>query len=125
MELKKKELIIGIALVIAFILICINVTVFADNNAWGSFADKMKNEESDGNLSWGTGNEVNTIPSNETKDGNKVENIPSNQVTNNTANNTPGQLADTGLADTPWLIVGICAVSAIFAYKKIKEYNVD
>ena len=45
--------------------------------------------------------------------------------TTNTNTNNPTQLADTGLEDLPWVIIGICAVSAIFAYKKIKEYNID
>ena len=46
-----------------------------------------------------------------------------NSTNSNASNNNPDQLADTGLEDWPWIIIAICAISTVFAYKKIKEYK--
>lgn len=46
-----------------------------------------------------------------------------NPVVNNQENNNPNELANTGLEDLPWLVIGVCVISVVFAYKKIKEYN--
>ena len=59
------------------------------------------------------------------KDEEVVVNNSSRTNNTNTTNNAnkPGQLADTGLEDAPWLIIAICAVSTVFAYNKIREYK--
>lgn len=111
MELKKKELIISVIMVIAFLVVGFNLTVLAtENNGFLPFPSTNN-----------TNNSIfeGIIPSNNTTDNN------ANNTNNNTnANtNTPGQVPNTGLEDLPWVVIGICGVSAIFAYKKIKEYT--
>lgn len=48
-------------------------------------------------------------------------------LSNNTSNNVSTEkVPDTGLADLPWLaIIAVCAISAVFAFKKIKEYKLS
>ncbi len=121
MNLKKKELVISIIMILAFLFVGFNLSVFATAS---------------------TGNQTLTFPSlnqnNSTQQipiisgnnaGNSSQNgagtvIPTN--TNNTnANNSAQEVPNTGIEDLPWLIIGVCAVSAIFAYKKIKDYNIN
>ncbi len=124
MNLNKKELIISVILILilALLIIGFNANVLAtSSNTAGSLNDYL-------NLSWGAGNNSNNnipqIPINNTNNtSNEVQNIPVNNSVNNT--NTPGKVPNTGLEDAPWLIIGICVVSATFAYKKIKEYKID
>lgn len=56
--------------------------------------------------------------------GSTTQNTEQN-TTNNTANTTT-TLPKTGVADgyVVAILVGVCAVSAIYAYKKIRDYNV-
>jgi len=117
MNIKKRELIISIVMIVAFIILSCNFSV----SAISANADP---------------NRVTlTIPSNNINDTNMIEIIngtntaqPTNTNTStntntNTNTNTPSQLANTGLEDLPWLVIGLCAVSAIFAYSKIREYK--
>ena len=61
--------------------------------------------------------------------GSTTQNTEQN-TTNNTASNTTANttttLPKTGVADgyVVAILVGVCAVSAIYAYKKIRDYNV-
>jgi len=111
MELKKKELIMSIFLVVIFLVGAMSFNVFAaDNNedllgGWSAITDNKDN------------NTLNQIPT-------QNENTNSNTNTNVSANtNTPDKLADTGLESLPLAVIAICGISAIFAYKKIKEYK--
>ena len=54
-----------------------------------------------------------------------VQNIPTtNNTTNNTNENLPKTTPYTGIADNfSFVFVIIFAISAIYAYKKVKEYN--
>lgn len=109
MKLSKKELIITIVMIM-IILIGLNVSVLAASNTNGGFSNLVVG----GNNA--TTNGVIQVVNENTS--------PLNTAKNNTANtNTPGQLANTGLEDLPWLVIGACVVSAIFAYKKVKEYK--
>ena len=73
-------------------------------------------------LNFSTTNPNNTTDTNDTgKDGEEIPTI--NSTNSNASNNNPDQLADTGLEDWPWIIIAICAISTVFAYKKIKEYK--
>ena len=115
MKLIKKELIVSVIIIIAFVFIGMNVSVMAssslDVNGWNfntSINDNGLIEVEQGNKDQEVVNTANKTNAN---------------VANKTNNNKPGQLADTGLADAPWLIIAICAVSTVFAYNKIKEYK--
>lgn len=105
----KKQLVISIVMVIVFTFVGLSVNaqeVMALSNPYSS------------NFSGG-----NTPTTNTSNPGND---IPRNNTTGNnaTGNNTAeGNLANTGLEDLPYLVITLLAVSAIFAYKKIKEYN--
>lgn len=103
MKLGKKELIISIVMLIVFIIIGLNFSVFATST---SIHFNLAGNNSNNNS--------NTIPQNNV--------IPQNNTTN-TNNLSTKDVPNTGLEDAPWLIIAVCGVSAIFAYKKIKEYN--
>lgn len=94
----KKETILTISLVIAVLLVgVLNSTVLAAITL-----------NIPGNTTTNTVNTANTV--------NSIEVV-------NTNTNTPGQLANTGLQDLPYLVITLLIISAIFAYKKIKEYK--
>jgi len=103
----KKQLVVSIVMVI-IVGLCINVTeVMALNNPY-------ETNFSGGNTpTTNTSNPGNDIPRNNTTPANNV-------AGNNTADEN---LANTGLEDLPYLVITLLTVSAIFAYKKIKEYN--
>lgn len=123
MKLGKKELIISIVMLIVFLVLGLNFSVFATNTGNNSLTLNF-------NLS-GNNNANNNIPVNNNatnnieKDQERPQNntvIPTNNTTN-TNNSSTKDVPNTGLEDAPWLIIAVCGVSAIFAYKKIKEYN--
>ena len=107
--LIKKETILSMALIVGFlILVGLNSNVLASSNT--QFVNLTLTPT---NTSTNTANSievVNTTTQNTTN------------VANNTTN-TPGQLANTGLEDLPYLLITLLVVSAIFAYKKIEEYK--
>ena len=113
MSSGKSELIISVVALIVFVVISINVVALA--------TDTSNSLEFNDWPSGGTNTDTNqTIDrTNTTKDG---ETNTNDVTTTNT--NASGNLANTGLEnDLPWLVIVLCGVSAIFAYKKIKEYN--
>ena len=122
MKLKKKELIISVIMLIVFLVAGLNLAVLAtsDDGSQNILFPPANNS---------LNNNLNIItPSNNTTDnentGNSI-NIPIKDGELNENTNTPTEVPKTGLEDLPWVIIGICAVSAIFAYKKIKEYKED
>lgn len=127
MKLGKKELIISIVMLIVFVVIGLNVSVFATSST--------NTVSLNNGFSFNLTNNSNTIPTNNTATNNieKDQEIPTNNTvipTNNTnvnnANTNNASTKDvpnTGLEDMPWLVIAVCGVSAIFAFKKIKEYN--
>lgn len=111
MRLGKKELVISIIMVLVIMVGALfTTTVLAAN------------EENRSNTVWDR---------NESNSTNNVSNgTTPNETSNNTANknantNKPSEMANTGLEDLPWITIVACGAVAVFAYKKIKEYNVD
>ena len=51
-------------------------------------------------------------------------NNTTNTTNTNSANNTTNSMPDTGVSYASLVIIAIAALSAVYAYKKIKEYNV-
>lgn len=115
MNLTKKELVISIIMLVFFIIMGFNLTVFASNTSQTINVSTDTNNKAVFNLSGDNQTEKDKE--------NNVADVNKNVNKNN--NNSSEKLADTGLDDLPWLVIGVCAVSAVFAYKKIKEYNVD
>lgn len=126
--MKEKKLVLAIIAVLALIFISAN-SVFATA----------------GNLIVIQGN--NTSANNTATEGNTVaNNVVNNVVANNTANtvnkvnsvntlnttntsksvyNNTTALPKTGSNDyAVFAIIGICAISAVYAYKKIRDYNI-
>ena len=128
MNLKKKELIFSIIIMVIFLAIGLNISVFATNdderqNINLNFNNIQNSQNTQIPVNNSTTNIGGTIQVNNTTLIKDAE--VSNTNNANTNKNNPNQLANTGLEDLPWVIIGLCAVSAIFAYKKIKEYKID
>lgn len=116
MSLGKRELIISIVALVVFVVISINVVALATNTGNIQF-----NEWTSGSTNTNTNQTIDIT--NSIKDGETNISIPTNTNTNSNTN-ASGNLANTGLEDElPWLVIVLCGVSAIFAYKKIKDYN--
>lgn len=112
MEINKKELVITIFLIVVFLIGAISLTSFAAENV--DYAQLL-----DG---WTNISDNDDEPNNENIPQNIQ--IKDNENKNTNANeNTPGELANTGLESLPVAIIAICGISAIFAYKKIREYK--
>ena len=76
----------------------------------------------------GTGTTTtNNTPSNNTQVNNTPQNLYTNSQTNTPANNVSknntSTMPATGIDDTAVYIMIIFAISAIFAYKKMKDYK--
>jgi len=112
MELKKKELIVSILFVVIFLIGTISLSVFAaENNETGNKTL---------GLNWVSTNNTDNKELNQIT----IQNVNTNKDVNVNANtNVPDKLADTGLESIPLAVIAICGISAIFAYKKIKEYK--
>lgn len=104
MKLNKMKLIISVVTIIAFLSIGLNMNVWA-----AALTLEIPNTEN--NVS---GDLIEVV------DGTSNQTVANNSNTNT---NTPGELANTGLEELPWVLIGVCVVSAIFAYRKIKEYR--
>lgn len=98
------KLIISVITIIAFLSIGLNMNVWA-----AALTLEIPNTEN--NVS---GDLIEVV------DGTSNQTVANNSNTNT---NTPGELANTGLEELPWVLIGVCVVSAIFAYRKIKEYK--
>lgn len=100
---RNSKMIIGT--ILAIVIISFSTVVFAENTTpviiGGSGSTTQNTEQNT------TNNALNT------------------STTYNTANTTT-TLPKTGVADgyVVAILVGVCAVSAIYAYKKIRDYNV-
>lgn len=108
---RNSKMIIGT--ILAIVIISFSTVVFAENTTpviiggSGSTTQNTEQNTTDNTTSNTTYNALNT------------------STTYNTANTTT-TLPKTGVADgyVVAILVGVCAVSAIYAYKKIRDYNV-
>lgn len=112
-NIKTKELIICLIAIIALVL-TITTNVFAqDINALLNEANNNEFEQIIDN---------NTTPNNVAKNNTNTSTATVNN-TNNT-NNTTKTIPYTGIDYSVVLIIAICGISAVYAYKKIRDYNV-
>ena len=111
---KIKELIVCI-LAISVLLLVITTNVFAMDddedvfNALGGNANRYDNifEEENENI------KVNNTAKNNT--------VKNNTAKNNTAKNT--SIPYTGVDHSVLFVIAVCGISAVYAYKKVRDYN--
>lgn len=118
---KNKKLLIIFILILAFLLIMVTYTKATDN------VDELPTIIIDPN-SENTQNPTNNEQSNN-ETNNNLENLNTNINTNQTANTNTGSgnvLPQTGVQGDAMLFIfiSVCIVSAIYAYFKIRKYNV-
>ena len=115
--LKRKELIICI-ISVAVLLLAVTTNVFATTDLT-ALAGNVDNNSNKSNVQEITSTPANNnVPVNNNVPANN--NIPANN--NVPANNTT--MPYTGVNYSVIVIIAICGVSAIYAYKKIRDYNV-
>lgn len=119
-KVKTKELIVCL-LAVSILILAIATNVFAtDINALVNDA----NNNNDGyteieNTVNGNGNiNVNNNAKNNSTVGS------TNKIANNTNTNKTTTIPYTGIDYSVVVIIAICGVSAVYAYKKIRDYNV-
>lgn len=110
---RTKEILISLLAIIVLIL-AITTNVFATS------ADYLLN-------ALGNNQNNNTVTQIPSKDNNNTNNNNNklNNVVNNKANvSNATEHADAGVDYSIVFIIAVCGVSAIYAYKKIRDYNV-
>lgn len=110
---RTKEILISLLAIIVLIL-AITTNVFATS------ADGLLN-------ALGNNQNNNTVVQIPSKDSNNTNNNNNklNNVVNNKANvSNATEHADAGVDYSIVFIIAVCGVSAIYAYKKIRDYNV-
>jgi len=110
---RTKEILISLLAIIVLIL-AITTNVFATS------ADDLLN-------ALGNNQNNNTVTQIPSKDNNNTNNNNNklNNVVNNKANvSNATEHADAGVDYSIVFIIAVCGVSAIYAYKKIRDYNV-
>ncbi len=117
---RTKEILISLLAIIVLIL-AIATNVFATS------ADEIVNALGN-NQNNNNNNTVVQIPSkdsNNTNNNTNKNNNKLNNVVNNKANvSNATEHADAGVDYSIVFIIAVCGISAIYAYKKIRDYNV-
>ncbi len=116
MKVTKK--ILSVILIVSLLFVVLQTSVFAtDDDLFQQIQDLV-----------GDTNTTSTPDANTTNTTNTVNNITDITNTNNTTNNisTNETLPKTGITEDYAIIAFavICGVSAIYAYKKVKKYNI-
>ncbi len=113
---KTKELIICIISIIALVL-AITTNAFATEA--GTLDELLENSNTENNT-------FEEITENNTNVQKNISAVTQNNITNNVANNTNtnATIPYTGIDYSVIVIIAICGISAVYAYKKIREYNV-
>lgn len=113
MKVTKK--ILSVILIISLLFVVLQTSVFAtDDDLFQQIQDLV--------------GDTNTTSTPDTNTANTVNNITNITNTNNTTNNTSANetLPKTGITEDYAIIAFavICGISAIYAYKKVKNYNI-
>lgn len=115
---KTKELIICIISIIALIL-AVTTTVFATEDLNSLMGNATNTENNDFQQIEDTTNNTNNNSANTNASATTTNNTNTNSNVNKTAT-----IPYTGIDYSVLLIIAICGVSAVYAYKKIRDYNV-
>lgn len=114
----SKNKILTVCLIAIIMVVLVGAKAFAAENIY----DALMNQDPE---PIAEGNTENTANQNVAAQNNAL--VESNNTTeNNTAkqNNVPTTTPYTGIGDySTYIFIGIFAISAIYAYKKVKEYN--
>ena len=126
--MEKTKLIKGFLIIIVAFALVFNVsTVFAADNNTIDFVDVTNRSSSDSNTN---GNNTNTNSNsnntNTNSNTNRNTNSNSNSSSYNTNKNKNTNLPKTGIAETGSIVcvVFALAVSAVYAFKKLRDYNI-
>lgn len=114
MSNKTKELIICLVTV-AILLLTLVTDVFAAGEDLNDLLGDTNSEYDS------IGNRIDNNTTNNTQ--NNSTNNSLNKNTNNSNRNNAGGIPNTGVDYSVVFIIAICGISAIYAYKKIKDYN--
>ena len=115
--MKNKSMMVIIGIILALIIILCSDTVFA--NATIIIGGNTTSNTTTGNVTENTtANVQNTV-------ANTTPNISVPSTTTNRVNTTQ-TLPQTGVTDgyVVAILVIVCAISAIYAYRKIRDYNI-
>ena len=117
-----KKVIICI-LAIALVVLVIRTDVFAADDLFNAFATGNENTTPEQIENRGNQNVENV---NSNKDSNTNTNTNTNKNVNNNKSNmsNASEHADAGVDYSIVFIIAICGISAVYAYKKIRQYNV-
>ena len=139
MKLKKEKILVS------FLVITLITLVFGSIYSLATTPLIQGNSSSDGNTAWAVNNTVENATNNTSNNtanntnnsvgssivGSAVSNNTANNTTNNTANNTSNntstnssKLPYAGTNSSIVFVVIALAVSALYAYKKVSDYNV-
>lgn len=112
MKKRTKELMVYILAIAVLFFMATNVLA-TDLN------ELLENEE---NLTNNTNVDTNTNADFEDLNDTNIEN--NNTENTNLDKDGNEELPDTGLDNSVMIIIAICGISAVYAYKKIKDYNI-
>lgn len=121
-----KKVIICI-LAIALVVLAVKTNVFASDSLSENIFETLGNQNANGTPEQIQDRNKNVENGNSNKDTNS--NLNTNKNTNKNANNNANtanasEHADAGVDYSIVFIIAICGVSAVYAYRKIRQYNV-
>lgn len=121
MSKMKKIIMVALIVLVSCALVVMSTTVKA--------TDENPIIDISGNLDISTGNETSSNTTSNTDVTPSINTTTDNsqviQPVTNTTENTTNTLPQTGVTEdiTVMFFIVVCAVSAIYAYKKIRDYN--
>lgn len=117
-----KKVIICI-LAIALVVLAVKTNVFASDSLSENIFETLGNQNANGTPEQIENRNQNVQNENSNKDSNS--NLNTNKNTNKNANTAnASEHADAGVDYSIVFIIAICGVSAVYAYRKIRQYNV-
>lgn len=115
--MKNKSMMVIIGIILALIIILCSDTVFANAIIIGG---NTTSNTTTGNVTENTTANVQNTVANTTANITSIPSTTTNRV------NTTQTLPQTGVTDgyVVAILVIVCAISAIYAYRKIRDYNI-
>lgn len=114
---RTKEILISLLAIIVLIL-AITTNVFATSA--DALVNVLGNNQNNNTVVQIPSKDSNNTNNNTNNNNNKLNNVVNNKA--NVSNAT--EHADAGVDYSIVFIIAVCGVSAIYAYKKIRDYNV-
>lgn len=114
---RTKEILISLLAIIVLVL-AITTNVFATSA--DDLLNALGNNQNNNTVTQIPSKDNNNTNNNTNNNNNKLNNVVNNKA--NVSNAT--EHADAGVDYSIVFIIAVCGVSAIYAYKKIRDYNV-